>query len=183
MERDDRRDRLLAEMAAGPRVDGDSVSGSLAGGESVVGEVIGVRDRVGEAGGGADHRGVVGAERGGTSLSWTPRSSQSAGDRLAQGAVGGDAAAERDRRPLPPLQRPLELRDQLADRGRLEARREVGAALLDPLRAEVAAEVDERRLQPAEAEVEAGVAAHRDRKIEGLGVAVGGQRSSAGPPG
>ena len=52
---------------------------------------------------------------------------------------------------------------------------EVGPALLDALRAEVPAEVDERRLQAAEAEVEAGVAGHRDRQLEGLGVAVRGQ--------
>ena len=111
----------------------------------------------------------------GTSFSSTPWRAQSSPTASRSGPVGGDAAAERHRLPVPPLQGPVELRGQLADGGGLEARGEVGAALVDALGPEIAAEVDERRLQAAEAEVEARVAAHRDRQLEGLGVAVGGE--------
>ena len=47
VQRDDRRDRLLAEVAARPRVDDDlgHADAPLAGGEGVVAEVVGVRDR------------------------------------------------------------------------------------------------------------------------------------------
>ena len=129
-----------------------------------------------EAGGGADHRRVVGAELARDQLqahAAAPR--RAPATALAQRAVGGDAAAERDRLPVALLQRPLQFRDQLADDGRLEGGGEVGAALGHPLGAELAAAVDERRLEAAEAEVEAGVAGHRDRQLERLRVALGGQ--------
>ncbi len=186
-----RLDRLLAEVAARARVDDDlghaarraRAGGPALGGEGVVAEVVGIGDRLREAGGGADHRRVVGAEPARDQLQGDAPARAELGDCRAQRAVGGDAAAERDRLPSAPLQRPLQLRGQLPDDGRLEGGGEVGAARGDALGPELAAEVDEGRLEAAEAEVEAGVAGHRDRHLEGAGSPSAAASSSAGPPG
>ena len=188
MQGDDRLDRLLAEVAAGPRVDGRARAHAATGGPA------GRRRRRRR---GSRGRAARGAKRAAEPIiaALSVQSSQrdqlqphaallaERRHRLAQRPVGGDAAAQRDRLPLAALQRPLQLRGQLADRRRLEARREVGAALLDPLGAEVAAEVDQRRLQAAEAEVEPGVAAIATGISNASGSPSAASRSSAGPPG
>ena len=69
--------------------------------------------------------------------------------------------------------RAAQLRDQLPDDRRLEARREVGAALAGPLGPELADRVQERRLEAAEAEVEPRIVGHRARELERGGIAFG----------
>ena len=138
--RGDCGDRHLAEVTARPRIH-SHVTRSRIKPRSLV-DLVGRRRRRGspgtrsrgEAGGGADHRGVVGAELQRDELELDAVLLAERRRRLAEGAVGGDAAAERDRRPVARPQRPLELRRQLPDRRRLEARREVGAAPLDTRR-------------------------------------------------
>ena len=67
------------------------------------------------AGGGADHRRVVGAELGGHELEPDAALGAELGGPLAQHGVRGDAAPERDRAPPSALDRPAQLRDELAD--------------------------------------------------------------------
>ncbi len=80
---------------------------------------------------------------GGTSLSRTPRASHDAVERGTQRAVGGDAAAEGQRPPLTPIERPLGLRDELADDRGLEARGEIGPSPFQLVVGEVAHRVDQ----------------------------------------
>src|SRR5690606_20633115 len=117
-------------------------------------EVVRVGERVEEAGGAGDHRRVVGAELTRGHPYSDPERLALARDPLAQLAVRGDAAPERE--PLQPLA--LE-RLAGADRERLHDRAligggEVGLPPLGLLLTEIADAVEERGLQPAEGEVE-----------------------------
>ena len=113
---------------------------------------------------------------GATSFSATPA------PRRARPRARAAARSRRRRRRArrPPTRRASSARSSLAvswpTTAAWKRRREVGAAALElGLGPRSRDGVDERRLQPAEAEVEAGVARHRDRQVERLGVALGRQ--------
>ena len=108
----------------------------------------------------------------GTSFSRRPRSAQISPTRSRSGPFAATPPPRATAGQSPCVERPLELRRQLADDRRLKARGKVGAALREAIVAKVARRVDERRLEAREAEVEARVARHRDRERERVGIAV-----------
>ena len=108
----------------------------------------------------------------GTSFSRRSALGADLADPLAKRPVRRDAAAQGYGGPIALVERALELCRQLADDRRLKARGKVGAALREAILAKVARRIDERRLEAREAEVEAGVARHRDRERERLGIAL-----------
>ena len=133
-----------------------------------------------EAGGGADHRGVVGAERDRHQLQRDPCVARRA---AATAARSGPLAA------TPPPSATASHSPRFSARSSFATSWPTAAAWKEAARsarrsatpsgAELPAAVDERRLQAAEAEVEAGVAAHRDRHLERLRVALLGLPSGS----
>ena len=167
------RARVVAEVAAGAAVERRPRrhSAALAGGVGVERRGSpGYGSGVDVARGAGDHRRVVGAQ-----LARRDRAvgTPSAGQPLAQRAVGGDAAADREAvagrsaraRARRAARAPRRSRAGRRRRGRRGAR---GASLL----AEVAHRVEQRGLQPGEREVQARRRCCGDREVERRRVAV-----------
>ncbi len=112
---------------------------------------------------------------GGSRQSRAPRASQARASALAQRAVRGHAADERERLVTRRVERRLGALDQLPhDRG-LVARGEIGAHRGEPF-AEVAHGVEQRRLEAREREIVAALTAQDVRERERPGVTVARQR-------
>ncbi len=144
-----------------------------------------------EAGGAGDHRRVVRAEDRGGHVHGGPERREA----LAQAAVGGHAAAERQALEARPFEGPLGAGHEAVDDRRLVRGREVGARRSDCSAGESSRmRIQQRRLQAGEGKVEAAARTPAgrspapgrgppERETERLGVPSAASSSSAAPPG